>query len=110
MSVVTCRRLGLPMHACMFMYKLLQNMEFHLVTGFGISESFFTNNKDPTQIGQGILQGSSPAGPIYTVSSDVSIAAYKKFAKDSIFIHPISGQDIRGSEIWTKMLWLSGET
>jgi hypothetical protein len=37
MSVITCRRLGLPMHACMFMYKLLQNMEFHLVTGFGVS-------------------------------------------------------------------------
>ncbi len=34
MSIITCRRLGLPQGACMFMYHLLHRMEFFLLTGF----------------------------------------------------------------------------
>lgn len=53
MSILSCRRLGLPMTSCLFMYNLLQNMEFHLITGFGPSAATFRNNDDPMQIGQG---------------------------------------------------------
>jgi hypothetical protein len=76
MSIITCRRLGLPMPTCMFLYNLLQNMEFQLSTGFGLSDRTFMNNEDPNQIGQGVLQGSSSAAPIYNVSSDVSLTTY----------------------------------
>jgi hypothetical protein len=77
-SILTCRRLGLPMTACMFMFNLLQHMEFHLITGFGLSNQSFKNNEDPSQIGQGLLQGSSSAAPIYNVSSDVYPSLHTK--------------------------------
>lgn len=34
MSIIICRRLGLPRPAYLFIYNLLQNMEFHIATGF----------------------------------------------------------------------------
>jgi hypothetical protein len=46
-SILTCRKLGLPMNACMFMYNMLQNMDFHLITGYGESAQSFKNNEDP---------------------------------------------------------------
>jgi hypothetical protein len=69
MSIITCKRIGLPTSSCLFMYNLLQNMEFQLVTGLGESATTFANNEDPKQTGQGILQGSSSAAPIYTTST-----------------------------------------
>jgi hypothetical protein len=65
-------------------------MEFHLATGFGVSETSLKNNEDPSQIGQVVLQGSSSAAPVYNVNSYVSLSAYKKkIASESQFIHPI---------------------
>ncbi len=75
LSIVTCRRLGLPLSAGHFMYYLLRDMEFHLITGYGTSTKSFYNNEDPQQIGQGVLQGSSSAAPIYMATSDVCLSA-----------------------------------
>ncbi len=61
LTIITCHRLRLPMEACIFMFHLLRNMEFHIITGFGKSLSSFKNNADSTSIGQGVLQGSSSA-------------------------------------------------
>jgi hypothetical protein len=46
------------------MYDLLKHMSFNLVTGFGASTASFNNNQDGIS-GQGVLQGSSSAAPIY---------------------------------------------
>jgi hypothetical protein len=81
LSIITCKRLGLPTSSCVFMYQLLQNMEFKLVTGYGASSESFKNNKDPKQTGQGVLHGSSSAAPIYNFNSDISLAAHNKLAK-----------------------------
>jgi hypothetical protein len=81
MSIITCRRLGLPRPAYLFIYNLLHNMEFHIATGFGISEQSFSNNEDPTQTGQCDLQGSSSAAPVYNVNSDVSLMTYNRLLK-----------------------------
>jgi hypothetical protein len=37
LAVITCRRIGLPHSAGLFIYNLLHNMEFHLITGYGKS-------------------------------------------------------------------------
>jgi hypothetical protein len=46
------------------MFYLLQNMSFTLITGVGKSAASYQNNMDG-QTGQGVLQGSSSAAPIY---------------------------------------------
>jgi hypothetical protein len=92
MSILTCRRIGLPHEASIFLYNLLNNMEFHLVTGYGVSATSFKNNEDPTQPGQGVLQGSSSAEPIYNFNSDVSLSTYNKLATGATFTHPTSGE------------------
>jgi hypothetical protein len=94
MSIITCRWLGMPHQACMFMYHLLQNMEFFLLTGFGVSTTSFHNKDDPMQPGQGMLQGSSSAAPIYNICTDISLTTYTKLAHGAIFKHPISGVSI----------------
>jgi hypothetical protein len=94
MSIITCKRLGLPNNACMFMYELLHNMEFFLLTGFGISSDSFKNNEDPTMPGQGMLQGSSSAAPIYNISTDVSLATYNKIAHGALFTHAHTGDNL----------------
>jgi hypothetical protein len=66
-------------------------MEFCVITGFGESIKSFRNDDHPTQIGQGMLQGSSSAAPLYNITSDVSLAAYKKMATGARFQHPING-------------------
>jgi hypothetical protein len=90
MSIITCRRFGMPQTACLFIYNLLHSMEFHVVTGLGLSEQSFTNNEDPARPGQGVLQGSSSAAPIYNVNSDVSLTTYNKLASGATFTHPIT--------------------
>jgi hypothetical protein len=35
LSIVTCQRVGLPCIAGTFMFNLLKDMSFHLITGFG---------------------------------------------------------------------------
>jgi hypothetical protein len=82
------------MSSCLFMYHLLQGMEFQLITGFGVSSRTFRNDEDPSQIGQGMLQGSSSAAPIYNISMDVSLSTYQRIAHGATFKHPITGQSI----------------
>jgi hypothetical protein len=76
------------------MHNLLQQMEFNIITGFGSSYTSFRNNEDTSKIGQGVLQGSSSAAPLYNVNSDVSLAAYRKLAKGAVFTHSITGDKI----------------
>ena len=76
------------------MYNLLSNMQFDLITGFGRSDISCRNNEDPNQIGQGVLQGSSSACPIFTVNSDVSLSTYRRLCHSVSFQHPISGVSI----------------
>ncbi len=54
----------------------------------------FNNNADPNQPGQGVLQGSSSAAPIYNFNSDVSLTTYNKLATGATFIHPYTGEAI----------------
>ncbi len=48
LSIVTCQHMGLPHSARLFTYTLLGEMEFHIITGFGQSDSSFHNDNDPT--------------------------------------------------------------
>jgi hypothetical protein len=81
------------------MYHLLNDMEFHLITGYGTSAKTFKNNQDPKQIGQDILQGSSSAAPIYVATSDVCLTAYNKLGTGAQFIHPMTGHVIQDNMI-----------
>jgi len=78
LSMATCKRVGLPLIVGHFMFNLLKDMHFHLVTGFGKSSSGFTNTQD-NKTGQGVIQGSSSAAPIFLLNSDVSISAYTNY-------------------------------
>jgi hypothetical protein len=63
LSIVTCQHIGLPRISWTFMFNLLKEMSFHLVTSFGkSSNSFYNNENNITR--QGVLQGSSSAGPL----------------------------------------------
>jgi hypothetical protein len=90
MAIVTCRRFGMPHNACLFIYNLLHTMEFHVITGLGQSQTSFTNNADVSLPGQGVLQGSSSAAPIYNGNSDVSLTSYRKLATGAVFTNPIT--------------------
>ena len=89
-TFITCRRLGMPAHACKFLLHLLKQMEFHILTGYGMSNTSFRNDKDPLCPGQGMLQGSSSAAPVYNINSDVSLTIYCRLAAGATFVHPIS--------------------
>jgi hypothetical protein len=93
LSIVTSQRMGLPRNAGYFMFHLLQRMSFNLVTGFGKSASSYNNDSDGVA-GQGVLQGSSSAAPLYTLNSDVSLHTYKKLSTGATFSHPISKETI----------------
>jgi hypothetical protein len=70
LSMVTCQRVGLPRIAGYFMTYLLKHMTFHLITGFGKSAKCYTTTVDEVT-GQGVLQGSSSAAPLYIFNSDI---------------------------------------
>jgi len=89
LSVVTCKRVGLPIIAGHFMFHLLKHMTFHLVTGFGVSTESY-NNTNEGITGQGVLQGSSSAAPIFLLNSDVSLHAYDILGIGATFYHPIT--------------------
>ena len=76
------------------MYHLLRSMIFHLITGFGESVASFYNDEDPMEIGQGVLQGTSSAAPIFNMNSDVSLSAYRQLGKGATFTNPITGDEI----------------
>lgn len=91
LSMVTCERVGLPRPAGIFMFNLLHHTKFHLITGFGKSMSSYHNTQNNIT-GQGVLQGSSSACPIYILNSNVSLSVYCKTAVGAAFKHPISGK------------------
>jgi hypothetical protein len=88
---LACQRFGLPKIAGDFMHNLLFHMSFHLVTGFGKSAATFSNADDFPNIGQGVLQCSSSACPIYILNSDICLQSYKKRSVGARFIHPVNG-------------------
>lgn len=94
LSILTCAQVGSPCLAGTFMFNLLQTMKFHLMTAFEWSHSSFSNNDDPTQVGQGVLQGSSSAVPIFILNSNVSLSTYHKLSHGASFKHPITGDTI----------------
>jgi hypothetical protein len=98
LSEVMCQRVGLPRISGLFMFYLLQHMSFHLITGFGCSAQEFNNNEDNI-MGQGVLQGSSSAAPIYIINLDVSLATYQKLGKGSTFYHPITKEPIEDKTV-----------
>jgi len=93
LSIITCRRVGLPIIAGHFMFNLLKNMHFHLVTGFSRSEQSFKNTQNNTT-GQGVLQGSSSAAPIFLLNSDVSLSTYNHIGIGATFTHPITREKV----------------
>ena len=96
---LACQHLGLPSIVGTFMHNLLHDMSFHVITAFGRSTHSSSNSDDPSSIGQGVLQGSSSACPIYIFSSNVCLSTYKKHSTGAKFIHPISGNLISNSAI-----------
>jgi len=92
-SIITCERVGLPRSADIFMYQLLQKMRFHLITGFGQSISSYSNTKQNVT-GQGVLQGSSSACPIFILNSSVALSAYHKHGTGATFTHRISHKKV----------------
>jgi hypothetical protein len=70
-----------------------------VITAFGRSTHSSGNSDDPSLIGQGVLQGSSSACPIYIFSSNVCLSTCKKHSTGAKFIHPISGNLISNSAI-----------
>jgi hypothetical protein len=91
-SIVSCKLMGLPLIAGHFMFNLLKNMQFHLVTGFGKSAKSFHNTSNNIT-GQGVLQDSSSAAPIFFLNSDISLSTYKKNGTGSSFSNPINGTE-----------------
>jgi hypothetical protein len=70
LSIVTYQRVSLPRIAVYFMSYLLQNMSFTLITWVGKSADSYQINMNG-QTGQGVLQGSRSAAPIYILNSDI---------------------------------------
>jgi len=86
LSIITCERVGLPRMVSQFMFMLLKDMNFHLITGFEKSLDSFCN-LDNGDIGQRVLQGSSSAAPIYILTSDISLVTYIKCSIGGSFLH-----------------------
>jgi len=98
LSIVTCQRVGLPRIAGTFMFNLLKEMKFYLVTGFGQSAGSLNNNQEGIH-GQGVLQGSSFACPIYILTSDVCLSTYQKLGTGSAFYYPIHKNHIKDTSV-----------
>jgi hypothetical protein len=98
LSIVTCQRVSLPRTAGNFMFNLLKEMQFNLVTGFSQSAGRFNNTQEGIQ-GQGVLQGSSSACPIYILTSDVCLSTYWKLGTGSAFFHPIEKSIIKDTSV-----------
>ncbi len=75
------------------MYDLLRQMKFHLITGFEKSTYSFRNDEDDI-VGQGVLQGSSSAAPIFLLNSEISLSAYNKIGIGAAFCHPVDGMSV----------------
>jgi len=88
---IACQRLGLPSSAGNFMHNLLHDMTLHVIAAFEKSMKTFCNSEHPPVVGQGVLQGSSSAGPMFIFTSDTCLSTYKKFGTGATFPHPFTG-------------------
>jgi hypothetical protein len=93
-SIVRCQQIGLPYNASLFIYSLLQDMEFYLVMGY---EAFVTSVKkfeDPSQpSGPTMLQRSSSTAPINKfnpLSSTLMLSNYLYFKATIYKFNPLS--------------------
>jgi len=125
LSIAMCERVRLLRIAGHFMYLLLHHMKFHLITGIGKSSTSYMNN-DNDIIGQGVLQGSSSAAPIFLLNSEVSLCAYHKIGIGASFCHPVDGSTnhtipdqnmtpplliptaTENAQKWADLMWMSG--
>jgi hypothetical protein len=67
-SVITCRHIGLPINASLFIYNVLHNMEFHLITRYGASIKHFQNNEDPENLGRACYRVAAQPPPSTTLT------------------------------------------
>jgi hypothetical protein len=88
LSIVTCRRLGLPNSAAFFIFSLLKHMEFKVGTGHGISPKSYGAHDDPSKPGQGSGQGQGSGPMLYGASADITLSAYTQHCTGAIFQHP----------------------
>ena len=88
LSIVTCRRLGLPKSAAIFLFTLLRAMEFKVGTGHGISDNTYHANEDPNNPGQGSGQGQGSGPMLYGASADVTLSTYSQYGTGAVFQHP----------------------
>jgi hypothetical protein len=98
LSIVTCQRVGIPRIAGNLMFKLLKEMSFYLITGFGQSTERFNNNQMGLQ-GQGVLQGSSSTCPIYILISDLYLSNYRKLGTGVAFYHLITKNRVHDTSV-----------
>jgi hypothetical protein len=84
LSIATCQRMGSPFIAGHFMFDLLKNMNFHLVTGFGRSPDGYLNHLNNIT-----GQGHNLAAPIFLLKSDISLSAYSSTGIGATFTNPI---------------------
>jgi hypothetical protein len=50
-TLITYQHLGVPKEACYFLKNLLSNMDFHVITGYGMSNSFLEGNANADKPG-----------------------------------------------------------
>lgn len=87
LAITACRQIGLvPNKAGIFMYTLLSDMSFHLVTGFGHSSNTFSNSDDSANIGQGVLQCSSSSAPICILTWTFPYLCTEDILQEHLFI------------------------
>ena len=74
LSIVMCRRLGLPKSAALFLFTLLWTMNFRVGTAHGISTNSYGANDDPLNPGQGSGQGQGSGPMLYGALADVTLS------------------------------------
>ena len=84
-ALLCCQRLGLSQQSADFMLLFLREAEYHVKTGHGISDSWYSNRI--TEI-YGVLQGSGSAPPIWLALSLLLLRALHHLTPPSKISHP----------------------
>ena len=88
LAIVTCRRIGLPSQAAIFMNLLLRQLTFKLRTAHGMSDTSYSANDDSSNPGNGSGQGLSFSPPLWIGTSDPLLRAMRKTLPGVTFSHP----------------------
>ena len=88
LSVVTCRHLGLPTNAVLFIFTLLHRMEFKVGNSHGVSTNSYGANDDPSNLHQGSGQGQGSGPMLYGTSADVILIVFNRHCTGALFQHP----------------------